>query len=452
MSDVRHDPEQTRAADEAAAVTEAILFVATGAAKGTTVVLPHQVGERLRIGKSRDNDLVLPDDTVSRSHVEIERTVEGLRVRDLGSRNGTKIGKARIADALIAPGTVLRVGEVELHVRVEAANLGLPPSPHEHFGLAIGRSLPMRRIFALLEKIAKGTATVLLTGESGTGKDVLARSIHTESVRSKGPFEVVDCGAITPTLVESELFGHERGAFTGAANARAGAFERAAGGTLFLDELGELPLDLQPKLLRVLEAREVRRVGGAKTIPIDVRVIAATTRDLPREVREGRFREDLYFRLAVVAVSVPPLRDRLEDVPLLARRMLDARTADAPLELADEVVARLGAHEWRGNVRELRNVLDRAAFLADASGERVIRWVDLGDELSAPGEGPDDVFRFRGGTSYREARARVDSLFERRFFTWLLERHGGNASAAAREAQMDRKYLAEIARKHGLIG
>jgi DNA-binding NtrC family response regulator len=451
----RQDPERTRAADDAIATAGAILFVATGAAKGTTLPLPQAIGERLRIGKARDNDLVLADDTVSRTHLEIELTSEGLRARDLGSRNGTRIGKARVTEVYLATGTVLRVGEVELHVRIDAAPAGLPPSVHEHFGLAIGRSLPMRRLFALLERVAPTSATVLLTGESGTGKDVLARALHANSPRHAGPFEVVDCGAIAPTLVESELFGHERGAFTGAANARAGAFERAHGGTLFLDELGELPLDLQPKLLRVLEARELRRVGGTKTLPVDVRVIAATTRDVPREVREGRFREDLYFRLAVVSARVPPLRERLEDVPLIARRFLDARAAaasDGGLPLSDEVRARLCAHEWRGNVRELRNVLERAAFLAEASGEREIRWIDLGEELAARTEEPEEVFRFRDGQSYREARARVDALFERRYLAWLLDRHGGNASAAARAAQMDRKYLAELARKHGLLG
>jgi transcriptional regulator with GAF, ATPase, and Fis domain len=452
MSDKTFEIEETRAADAPRVDGSMVLFVATGAAKGATIALPDAPGETLRIGKHKENDLVLPDDTVSRAHAAIERTAEGLRLRDLGSRNGTKIGKARVSEAWIAPGTVLRVGEVELHVRVESTAPGLPPSANERFGLALGRSLPMRRIFALLEKVAASNATVLLTGETGTGKDVLARSVHGESARKAKPFEVVDCGAITASLIESELFGHERGAFTGAVAARAGAFERAEGGTLFLDELGELPLDLQPKLLRVLEARELRRVGGQKTIPVDVRVIAATTKDLPKEVRAGRFREDLYFRLAVVAIRVPALRERLEDVPLLAKRMLDQRVGEIGLGIGDAVLARLASHDWPGNVRELRNVLERAAFLAHASGQTSIDHVELGpDELAAPNEAPEEAFRFRPGVTYREARAKVDALFERRYFGWLLERHGGNASAAAREAQMDRKYLAELARKHGLL-
>jgi transcriptional regulator with GAF, ATPase, and Fis domain len=288
---------------------------------------------------------------------------------------------------------------------------------------------------------------VLLTGETGTGKDVLAHALHEQGPRAKGPFEVVDCGAVSPSLIESELFGHERGAFTGAVASRAGAFERAHGGTLFLDELGELPLDLQPKLLRALESREIRRVGGNKTLSVDVRVVAATTRDLPRAVRKGEFREDLYFRLAVVPIHVPPLRERLEDLPLLVGRMLEN---EPDLLVPDVTIAAMRAHDWPGNVRELRNVVERAAVMARASGETALRLYEpLGE--AAPELDPEDVFRFRPGTTWREAKARVDALLERRYLGWLLERHGNNASAAAREAELDRKYLAELARKHGLL-
>jgi transcriptional regulator with GAF, ATPase, and Fis domain len=423
--------------------------VLSGAARGQSVAIPGGPGEVLRVGKSPDNGLVLPDDTVSRQHFEIARTGAGLEVRDLGSRNGTKIGGARITTALVEPGAILKAGEVELLIRVETMGAAIAPSLDTRFGEAIGQGLPMRRIFGLLERVAKTTATVLLMGETGTGKDVLARSIHAQSPRAKGPFEVVDCGAVAPNLIESELFGHERGAFTGAVGSRAGAFERAAGGTVFLDELGELPLELQPKLLRVLEAREIKRVGGNRTLPTDVRVIAATTKNLPNEVKKGRFREDLWFRLAVVPVHVPPLRERLDDLPMLAERILESAGEGEKLVISSEVLGELRAHDWPGNVRELRNVLDRAALLARAMGETVIRQVEIAPaRVDAES---DDIFRFRPGLTWREAKSRVDALFERRYLSWLLERHGNNASAAAREAQLDRKYLAEVARRHGLL-
>jgi len=426
----------------------AVVAVVSGAAKGKSVRIPGGAGGLVRIGKAPDNDLVLPDDTVSRYHMTIARVSGGLEVKDLGSTNGVRVGGARLKEAIVEPGTVVRAGEVELAIRLELQGVEVPASEAEKFGLALGHSLAMRRIFGLLERISPTNATVLLTGETGTGKDVLARSIHLASPRAKDPFEVVDCGAVTHTLIESELFGHERGAFTGAIAARAGAFERAGGGTLFLDEVGELPLELQPKLLRVLEAREFRRVGGNKTLTSDVRIVAATTRDLPREVERGKFREDLYFRLAVVPIAVPPLRARADDIPLLAHKILTANPDELPLNLPDETLAALRAHDWPGNVRELRNVLERAAYLARASGETELRLVGLPTRAHA--EPGDDVFVFDATTSYRDTRARFDALFEKRYVTWLLARHAGNISAASREAQMDRKHLSDLVRKHGL--
>ncbi|MGZ3454825.1 MAG: sigma 54-interacting transcriptional regulator [Polyangiales bacterium] len=441
-----HDFEATRSADAGAFSPDgALVTVISGESKGISAHVPAEIGAVVRVGKSKNNDLVLPDDTVPRHHLEIARTERGLEVRDLGSTNGVKIGGARVEKALVEPGAIVRAGEVELLIRVEPTGVAMEPSVESRFGHAIGQGLPMRKIFGILERVSKADATVLLLGETGTGKDVLARSIHDASPRKAGPFEVIDCGAITPSLIESELFGHERGAFTGAVNARAGAFERAAGGTIFLDELGELPIDLQPKLLRVLEARAFKRLGGSKTIPADVRVIAATTKDLPREVKKGRFREDLWFRLAVVTIHVPPLRERLDDLAALAQKFLD----DPEIELTKEAIAELRAHDWPGNVRELRNVIERAALHARASGERRIRSIEIapahvdGDE--------EEIFRFRAGMTWREAKGRVDAAFERRYLSWLLEKHGGNASAAAREAQLDRKYLAEVARRHGLL-
>jgi transcriptional regulator with GAF, ATPase, and Fis domain len=310
----------------------------------------------------------------------------------------------------------------------------------------------MRTVFGMLERIAPTDGTVLLEGETGTGKDVLARAIHLASPRAKQPFVVVDCGAISYTLIESELFGHERGAFTGAVAARRGAFENAEGGTLFLDEVGELPIDIQPKLLRVLESREFRRVGGNKTFRADVRVIAATKRDLKREVERGKFREDLYFRLAVVPVVVPPLRTRREDIRGLVRLFLEQSSQNdstlGPLTMSDEAISALSAHDWPGNIRELRNVLERAVYLARAAGETEVKLISLPTAVDRTNE----FYTFQAGRSYRDTRTRFESEFERRYVKWLLGRHNGNISAAAREAQMDRKYLYDLAKKHGMRG
>jgi DNA-binding NtrC family response regulator len=403
----------------------------------------------MQIGKAPDNDLVLPDDTVSRHHCELVRTGHGIHVRDLGSTNGTKLAGARVESAVVPPGAVLKVGEVEVAIRPVAQKIEVLPSDKTEFGAAIGQSVAMRTIFAVLERIAPTDCTVLLEGETGTGKDVLARAIVQHGPRAKGPFVVVDCGAVSYSLIESELFGHERGAFTGAVSTRQGAFELADGGTVFLDEIGELPLDVQPKLLRVLETREFRRVGGNKTIRTNVRMIAATKRDLQREVAAGKFREDLYFRLAVVPVTVPPLRARREDIPLLVTHILEVAAAASnaePLAVSEETMQGLVAHDWPGNVRELRNVLERAVYMAQATGAKEIGAVSL----PAGGHEPMGAFHFDASKSYRETRAKYDAEFERRYVKWILGRHGGNVSAAAREARMDRKHLHDMAKKHGL--
>jgi transcriptional regulator with GAF, ATPase, and Fis domain len=423
---------------------EVVVIVLSGTHKGTIVPLTGTI----RVGKAPDNDLVIPDDTVSRHHCELIRSVEGVIVKDLGSTNGTKVSGARVTEAIFPPGTIIRVGEVDIALRPSPQKMEVLPSDSNTFGGAIGHSVAMRTIFAMLERIGPTDATVLIEGETGTGKDVLARAICKESPRAQKPFVVVDCGAVSYSLIESELFGHERGAFTGAVSLRQGAFELADGGTVFLDEIGELPLDVQPKLLRVLETREFRRVGGNKTLRADVRVIAATKRNLEREVAAGKFREDLYFRLAVVPLTVSPLRMRREDIPPLVEHILKAAGA-ADLHLSNESMQALSAHDWPGNVRELRNVLERAIYMAKATGSRELNAITFPVSTSQPTE---SVFQFESGKSYRETRAKYDAEFERRYVKWLLGRHNGNVSAAAREARMDRKHLHDMAKKHGLRG
>ena len=442
---VRSDVDiATRAASARAGANVTIMAaVLSGTHKGLT----KPMGGRMRIGKAQDNDLVLTDDTVSRHHCELIRSPEGIHIRDLDSTNGTRVDGTRVREAMVQSGSVLKVGEVEISLRPATQKIEVLPSDKPSFGTAIGQSLGMRTIFGVLERIAPTDATVLLEGETGTGKDVLARSIWQASQRAGKPFMVVDCGAVSYSLIESELFGHERGAFTGAVSSRQGAFELADGGTVFLDEIGELPLDVQPKLLRVLETREFRRVGGNKTLHTSVRVIAATKRDLLREVQAGKFREDLYFRLAVVPVTVPSLRSRREDIPLLVTHILKAAGA-TEMNVAPETLQALAAHDWPGNVRELRNVLERAVYMAQAVGSRELSVIALPGS-AAP---PDTAFVFEPGKSYRDTRARYDGEFEKRYVKWLLGRHNGNVSAAAREAKMDRKHLHDMAKKHGLRG
>jgi transcriptional regulator with GAF, ATPase, and Fis domain len=437
----------TRAQSVEDALSDDVLVVVlSGSQRGRQV----RLSQRMRVGKALDNDLVLDDDTVSRHHCELERRETGVFVRDLGSTNATRVGRTAIQEAVVEAGATIKVGGVELGVRVEPRRALLLPSESTQFGEAIGHSIALRTIFGVLERIAPTDAAVLLLGETGTGKDVLARSIHQTSPRRAAPFVVVDCGAVSYSLIESELFGHERGSFTGAVATRQGAFELAAKGTVFLDEVGDLPLDVQPKLLRVLESGEFRRVGGNKTIQAEARIIAATKRDLKAEVERGKFREDLYFRLAVVPVHVPPLRSRREDITPLVERFLElARRRDpaASVTLSAGTLAALAAHDWPGNVRELRNVLDRAIYMATAGGERELRLLDLPVTAAVANQGPT---AFDAKKSYREVRDEFEADFERRYVAWLLDRHAGNISAAAREAKMDRKHLYDLARRHGL--
>jgi DNA-binding NtrC family response regulator len=422
------------------------LTVKTGPDTGKTCTVDRDV---VTVGKMRDCDLVLTDNSVSRRHLRITRTdADRWVLVDLGSTNGTFLHGARIREAPIEAGTVLRAGTVDIAFAPDRQDFDVPAWDQDRFGAGLlGRSLAMRRVFGMLSRIAETDATVLIQGETGTGKGQVAKAIHGASLRKGGPYVVVDCGAVQRQLVESELFGHEKGAFSGAYHQRSGAFELAGGGTVFIDELGELELDLQPKLLRVLDAREVRRIGGAAPLPIDIRVVAATRRDLHREVERGAFREDLFFRLSVVTIEIPPLRDRAEDIPLLVDHFLEEvakMRGIEPPRFDAATMDRLTSHDWPGNVRELKNAVERAVLLSS---------VRAGSRLEIQGIGPKSsprVEAFDPSQSFSEAKEKWLDERERAYVGWLLGAHDANVSAAARAARMDRKYLHKLMKKHGL--
>src|SRR5580765_1063627 len=278
--------------------------------------------EEIRLGSMDDNDVVLEDDTVSRYHCKIVQDDQSYSLVDLRSTNGTFINKVRIREAFLKPGSIVSVGQSQLRFNAREEEVEIIPSPSDRCAGLIGGNSRMREIYSIIEKIAPTATTVVIDGETGTGKEVVAQAIHSLSPRARNDLVVFDCGAVPPNLIESELFGHEKGSFTGAVMTRHGLFEQADGGTLFLDELGELPIDLQPKLLRALEQREVRRVGSGKSTKVDVRIIAATNRTLEEEVRAGRFRQDLFYLLSVVRLFLPPLRDRADDIGLLIKHFL----------------------------------------------------------------------------------------------------------------------------------
>jgi DNA-binding NtrC family response regulator len=413
------------------------LTVVSGPDAGTELVPDSP---QVRIGTHPDMDLVLTDPSVSRLHCELVVKGPLVRVRDRGSTNGTFEGAVRIHDAEVPPGTVLRLGETSLRIGTEGGTVKIPLSSRHRFGALLGRSARMREVFAILERVAPTETTVLVEGESGTGKELAAEGIHAASPRADGPFVVFDAGAVAHDLLESELFGHVRGAFTGAVADRPGVFEEASGGTLFLDEIGELPLDLQPKLLRAIEKREVRPLGSTDVVTVDVRLVAATNRSLESEVNAGRFREDLYWRLAVVRVELPPLRARPEDVPLLAEHFLRRIAPDAePFE--EGVLAALATRPWPGNVRELRNAIERAVTLGATSDLAAFEGPVLGRETAT------DV-----SLPFHDARERALAAFERAYVERALAESGGNVSAAARAIGVNRRFLHRLLRKHRLRG
>ena len=400
------------------------------------------------IGADPGCDVALTDPSVSSRHCTIAPTAAGFHVVDLGSKNGTSIDGVAVGKVTAPPGAVVRVGKTLLQLLPADEMVTIPPSGRDHFGAMWGDSPAMRQVFAVLERAATSDASILFLGESGCGKELAARAIHDESPRQHGPFVVFDCGAATDTLIESDLFGHVRGSFTGAAGDRQGAFAAAHGGTLFLDEIGDLPIALQPKLLRMLEAGEVIPLGSRKPERYDVRVVAATHRDVFGEVAKGGFRGDLYYRLAVVEVHLPPLRQRREDLAKLVAIFLERAGAKHLVpSIGGPSLDRLAAYHWPGNVRELRNVITRAVALAGPVkdfGELPI----LLRPTVAPAAVAEPVVK--ADRPFHQAKDEVVDRFERAYLTDLVERAAGNLSAAARLAGLERKFLYRLLERNGL--
>ncbi|MCX4245362.1 sigma 54-interacting transcriptional regulator [Paraliomyxa miuraensis] len=419
------------------------LEVVEGRDLGRAVALVE--GRDTRVGTASDCDLVLTDERVSGHHLRVRPDGDGFHVHDEGSTNGTHYQGSRIDAARLPAGAVLKIGRTVLRLQPQAAALDLPPSRSRRFGELVGESLALRQAFAVLELAARSDVTVLLEGETGTGKELAARALHEASARRRGPFVAVDCGALPETLVDSELFGHVRGAFTGATSDRKGAFARASGGTLFLDELDGISATVQARLLRALEERVIRPVGSDRELPLDVRLVVATQTPLPARVAEGRFRADLFYRIAVLHLRLPPLRERREDVgpivaELLRRRGLEPGGVEGP------GLQRLCAHDWPGNVRELRNAIDRAVALSPGvTGFEGLR-------LWLPAREPEpSSLAIHTDVPFAAAKAAVIEEFERRYLGELWAQHDGNLSAAARQAGLDRKHLRTLLRRHGLI-
>jgi len=419
-----------------------LLKVESGSAKGQQAALGNRP---LRLGAAGDNDLVLDDPTVSRHHAELTPTRGGALLRDLASRNGTRVAGALVREALVTAGNEFFVGETRLRL-LDGGAPRIAPSKRERFGGLVGSSALMREVFAVLELAAPSDATVLLQGPSGCGKELAARALHDHSARSAAPFVVFDCSSQSRELLQSALFGHRKGAFTGAVADRAGAFVEAAGGTLFLDEIGELPLESQTHLLRALESGTVTPVGGDRSRKIDVRVVAATNRDLFAMVEQQTFRLDLFHRLAVVHVYLPPLRDRLDDLPVLIRNFYEGRGRE-PGPVAGPNLAQLRSHPFAGNVRELRNILERSSVLAGRPlpfGELTL-W--LGSQ-QAPA--PEPALPVNIDLDYKQAKEALIEAFEARYLPQLIERYQGNITRAAEHAGLSRRHLRALLVKHGL--
>lgn len=432
-----------------------VLYVARG--------LPQDRGQSVSLDKApvivgRDPDcgLVLHDQNISRQHARLTLCGSGILVEDLGSKNGVRYLGKRIECATLRMGTRLVMGETAIDLLPLGDATAVPLSTADRYGDLLGTSLVMRSVFTTLEALEKSDAPVLIEGETGTGKELVARALHDHGLRAGRKLVVIDCGVIPHELMESELFGHRKGAFTGADRDRPGAFEEANGGTVFLDELGELPLMLQPKLLRALETGQIKRLGDEGVKKVDVRVIAATKRHLIDEVAQGRFRDDLYYRVAVVKLRLPPLRDRRQDIPMLVDHLIRSLSGNKMSRLSQESVEYLLRCDWPGNVRELRNVLQGALALqreGTAARLRIDPIPGAGTLARLPTpdrEAPDTDQALGSGLPFRPAREQVILSFERDYLGRLWTESGGNLSAAARSAGIDRKYLRDLLKKHDL--
>jgi len=423
---------------ESLLLRQAHLSVVKGPDQGLTMELTNR---RVLLGTGRDCDLQLTDGGVSRHHLELRATEQGYLLRDLDSTNGTLLGGVRLVRAILTDATLFTIGSTTLRLDPCDVMVEIPLSRRGVFGRLLGQSTAMREVFALLESVAATDTTVLLEGESGTGKELAAEAIHEASPRRHMPFVILDCGAMPEHLVESELFGHERGAFTGADQAREGAAEQANGGTIFLDEVAEIPLPLQPRLLRFLENRQVKRLGATRHRRVNVRVIAATNRLLANETREGRFRADLFHRLSVVRIEMPALRHRPDDILLLAYHFAKQFAADPGELLPGAIEKLLLAYHWPGNARELRNAIERIAIAPD-DGAELLR---SGKERS-PALQVDSLLEL----PFHEARQQCQESFERRYLEIHLQRVGGVVARVAEEVELPRQTVYRLLKRHGL--
>ena len=408
----------------------------------------------ITLGTAASNSLQLSDRTVSRFHLEIRHMGDHLTIRDLGSTNGTHHGRVQLIHAMVPPDTTVSIGKTL--IRLSDGQI-LEESIREEIELGelLGKSTIMRRLMARIERVAASQTSTLILGETGSGKELTARAIHEASPRAGAPFEVVDCGSLSPTLIASELFGHERGAFTGAERQHVGAFERANKGTLFLDEIGELPASLQAALLGALDRRSFRRVGGDRSIAVDVRIVAATNRDLRRDVNAGTFRADLYYRLGVVLLDIPPLRERVEDIPVLAEHFLREAGITDPLEMyfPPESMLSLQKHPWYGNVRELRNFVEATIAMGEKPALESEAEPSPSDSEGgiAPPPTPEGLFAIPLSEltrrPFKDARAQVIRDFERAYLSEQLKNANGNVSLAARTAKVSRTYVIKMLRR-----
>ena len=413
------------------------LEVVAGADVGKVVELAQP---SIMIGRT-GADLTVNDPKVSGLHCELRLQADGYRIRDLGSTNGTHVKGVRIVDGFIPPGSTIQIGKSAVVFDPLDDSVPVPLWHESRLHSLIGGSASMRHLFDLINRFAQSDATVLIQGETGAGKEGVADAIHQCSPRRDGPFVVLDCSAIPEQLFEDQIFGHEQGAFTGAGRATIGVFEAAHGGTVFLDEIGELPLDVQSKLLRAVETRKVRRIGSTKVIASDVRIIAATNRDLATEVNRGTFRSDLFYRLSVAKLSVPSLRERREDIPLLVEHFLRQLVAThGDPRLPEDFAARAQRHAWPGNVRELRNAVERAVLLPNHP--------TLGFE--APPKKDSQFGEVDIDIPFKVAKQKLVDEFDRKYLEALLEAHDNNISAAARAAGIERMSIYKMIRRLGL--